>query len=484
MFIMAITAFEKVRRRNYHVTKEKTIYGYDVFWYTHQLYLVALGVLLLHAPRFWMWLMFPALAFLLEKLIRNAHSKEPVNVVAVSEKGGDVIKLVLQKENFHYRAGQYIYLCVPEISKEYHPFTVTSAPEENLFHLHIRCRGDWTRKLRDMLNPNRKDKVEFWSLDSAPKAPKKLGPFGLLGTGLDESDSDGGDRAAPPATDATGSDLDQSAADDTDDGSVASEVADADATTRLSVDEDDSVLRPDTPADVLRRRRYVADSANSDSPRKRLVRAGSNGQILRRNNSAAGPEYMPELIVDGPYGTATEHVFRFDVVLLVGAGIGVTPFVSVMNSIRLQHQGFTRQASDDEDTVFPHHKLRPNHCFFYWVCRDQDEFAWFSPLLEKIEDDSEMRNMFELNTFVTGEVSLEDLPTHEPKKGANKHLKFAGRPNWHRIFKDVAIQFPTHDIGVFLCGPRAIGHELKKACRGHSTRENEGTQFHFFQETF
>lgn len=37
--------------------------------------------------------------------------------------------------------------------------------------------------------------------------------------------------------------------------------------------------------------------------------------------------------IDGPFGTASEDVFRYEVVMLVGAGIGVTPFASILKSV-------------------------------------------------------------------------------------------------------------------------------------------------------
>ncbi len=39
------------------------------------------------------------------------------------------------------------------------------------------------------------------------------------------------------------------------------------------------------------------------------------------------------LAIDGPFGTASEDVFRYEVVMLVGAGIGVTPFASILKSV-------------------------------------------------------------------------------------------------------------------------------------------------------
>ena len=37
--------------------------------------------------------------------------------------------------------------------------------------------------------------------------------------------------------------------------------------------------------------------------------------------------------IDGPFGSASEDVFQYEVSVLVGAGIGVTPFASILKSI-------------------------------------------------------------------------------------------------------------------------------------------------------
>lgn len=42
---------------------------------------------------------------------------------------------------------------------------------------------------------------------------------------------------------------------------------------------------------------------------------------------------FPRMGVDGPFGTASEDVFDYEVSMLVGAGIGVTPFASILKSI-------------------------------------------------------------------------------------------------------------------------------------------------------
>ena len=44
---------------------------------------------------------------------------------------------------------------------------------------------------------------------------------------------------------------------------------------------------------------------------------------------------MPQLAIDGPFGTASEDVFTYPVAVCVGSGIGVTPFASLLKSVWL-----------------------------------------------------------------------------------------------------------------------------------------------------
>ena len=40
---------------------------------------------------------------------------------------------------------------------------------------------------------------------------------------------------------------------------------------------------------------------------------------------------LPRVMVDGPFGSASEDFLNYETVLLVGAGIGVTPFASYVH---------------------------------------------------------------------------------------------------------------------------------------------------------
>ena len=51
---------------------------------------------------------------------------------------------------------------------------------------------------------------------------------------------------------------------------------------------------------------------------------------------------LPKLLVDGPYGAPAQEYQNYDVLLLVGLGIGATPFISILrdllNNTRLEDQ--------------------------------------------------------------------------------------------------------------------------------------------------
>lgn len=54
-------------------------------------------------------------------------------------------------DNFEYKSGQWVRIaCVDLNSNEYHPFTLTSSPNEMTLTLHIRAVGAWTRNIRKL----------------------------------------------------------------------------------------------------------------------------------------------------------------------------------------------------------------------------------------------------------------------------------------------------------------------------------------------
>lgn len=63
---------------------------------------------------------------------------------------------------------------------------------------------------------------------------------------------------------------------------------------------------------------------------------------------------------------------KYSVCVFVGAGIGVTPFASILKSIWYQH-------NKSESS------LSIKKIYFFWICRDTNAFEWFAELLESLE---------------------------------------------------------------------------------------------------
>jgi NADPH oxidase len=70
--------------------------------------------------------------------------------------------------------------------------------------------------------------------------------------------------------------------------------------------------------------------------------------------------------------------------MLVGAGIGVTPFASILKSI------WYRMSHGKQQT-------RLRKVYFFWVCRDFGSFEWFKSLLSAIEA-QDLESRIEIHT--------------------------------------------------------------------------------------
>lgn len=79
-----------------------------------------------------------------------------------------------------------------------------------------------------------------------------------------------------------------------------------------------------------------------------------------------------EIRLDGPYGAPCEHFGEFKYLMLIATGIGVTPMVSILRTIKLQ---MMKAAGKD--------KKPPGYVkiCLYWMNREQRAIEWFIDLL-------------------------------------------------------------------------------------------------------
>ncbi|KAJ9083939.1 hypothetical protein DSO57_1029348 [Entomophthora muscae] len=217
LVLIVVTALSWVRMR-----------WFEVFWYTHHLFAVYFwgfsfhGAYCLVKPdrppfckdggSFYKYWILSGVLYLWERVLRELRGFRNTVVSKVVLHPSNVVEIQMQKDGIKTQAGQWIFLCCPAVSlHQWHPFTLTSAPEEDYISVHVRVVGNFTTALAKTL-------------------------------GCDLGDGDG----------------------------------------------------------------EVGEDVNT---------------------------VLPRVMVDGPFGSASEDVFLYEVAVLVGAGIGVTPFASVLKSI-------------------------------------------------------------------------------------------------------------------------------------------------------
>ena len=133
--------------------------------------------LFFHAPDFWKWSSGPICIYLVEVLYRIlttffGHGKSSIKAAVVFP--SNVTGLVIHRpEGFKFNPGDWVFIKIPKISlMEWHPFTISSAPEEeDYFTLHIRGVGDWTKNLHDFIQTE----YDMQSRGLERKQSKKLG---------------------------------------------------------------------------------------------------------------------------------------------------------------------------------------------------------------------------------------------------------------------------------------------------------------------
>ena len=122
--VMVICSLPFVRKRGL----------FEVFYWTHLLYIPFWILLIIHGPSFYIWFALPGLLFLIEKIVRFYHRLVSYGKTYISSATvfpSRVTHLVIKKPpNFHYHPGDYVFVKIKTIAAfEWHPFTISSAPE-------------------------------------------------------------------------------------------------------------------------------------------------------------------------------------------------------------------------------------------------------------------------------------------------------------------------------------------------------------------
>lgn len=207
---------------------------------------------------------------------------------------------------------------------------------------------------------------------------------------------------------------------------------------------------------------------------------------------------MPYIRIDGPYGAPAEDVFDNEVAILIGTGIGVTPWASILKNI--WHMRLS-----------PNPPKRLRRVEFIWVCKDTTSFEWFQALLSSLEDQTlsmsspganlDGSEFLRIHTYLTQAIDVDTANNivlnsvgaeKDPLTELNTRTNF-GRPDFDRLLvgmrdgilkgaymKGLGQQSKT-DVGVYFCGPNNAAREIKRAC---SKANGGGVKFKFWKEHY
>ncbi|BES91416.1 NADHypothetical protein oxidase [Nesidiocoris tenuis] len=129
--------------------------SFEIFYWTHLMYIPFWILVLLHGPNFWKWFFIPGIIYLIERFLRFIWMRSERGKTYISSGlllPSRVTHLVIKRPpHFDFHPGDYVFVNIPVIAKyEWHPFTLSSAPEqEGYMWLHIRGVGEWTNRLHN-----------------------------------------------------------------------------------------------------------------------------------------------------------------------------------------------------------------------------------------------------------------------------------------------------------------------------------------------
>ncbi|XP_071091375.1 dual oxidase 2-like [Haliotis cracherodii] len=188
---------------------------------------------------------------------------------------------------------------------------------------------------------------------------------------------------------------------------------------------------------------------------------------------------LPKLYLDGPFGEGHQDWYTFDIAVLVGGGIGVTPFASILKDIAFKSQTGAR---------FTCKKV-----YFVWVTRTQKHYEWLVDIIRDVEN-KDKHNIVSVHIFVTQFQQKFDLRTtmlyiceRHFQKVENRSLLTGlravthfGRPEFDEFLNSLHYEHPqVRRVGVFSCGPGPMTNSVQAACSYLNTLEGPSYTHHF-----
>ncbi|KAL8162696.1 hypothetical protein V2J09_014185 [Rumex salicifolius] len=109
----------------------------------------------------------------------------------------------------------------------------------------------------------------------------------------------------------------------------------------------------------------------------------------------------------------TQGYQKYDVLLLVGLGIGATPFISILkdllnNIVKKDEQEdlvsdfYPVPNTTSSNKLSPKQRkpLKTTNVYFYWVTREQGSFDWFKGVMNEVAE-LDQRGVIEMHNYLT-----------------------------------------------------------------------------------
>ncbi|KAJ8772388.1 hypothetical protein K2173_027565 [Erythroxylum novogranatense] len=227
---------------------------------------------------------------------------------------------------------------------------------------------------------------------------------------------------------------------------------------------------------------------------------------LLRADGFQGNNYpnFPRVLIDGPYGAPAQDFGKYEVVLLVGLGIGATPMISIVKDIvsnlKAMEEEEEENAIGNVRNVSPNaHKRRENfktrRAYFYWVTKEQGSFDWFKGVMNEVAE-LDHNHVIELHNYCTSVYEEGDVRSaliamlqslNHAKNGVDvvsgtRVKSHFAKPDWRSVYKRIAVNHTDSRVGVFYCGLPALAKELRHLALDFSHKTS--TKFDFHKENF
>ncbi|CAN8325858.1 unnamed protein product [Cochlearia groenlandica] len=394
-FTLALPWFRRGKLEKLLPGPLKKLASFNAFWYTHHLFVIVYILLIIHGYNLyltkewykkttWMYLAAPVTLYACERLIRAFRSSvRTVRVIKASVYPGNVLTLQMSRpKQFKYMSGQYMFVNCPAVSPfEWHPFSITSSPQDDYLSVHIKSAGDWTKALKGV----------FSEVTSKP----------------------------PPVRD------------------------------------------------------MLPSASNSD---------------------------YPKIMIDGPYGAPAQDYKKYEVVLLIGLGIGATPMISIIKDIinnkeAKEHNQLNQMENGSRQGANKKETFKTQKAYFYWVTREQGSYDWFKNIMNEIAERDKSK-VIELHNYCTSVYEEDDARSalihmlqsiNYAKNGRDivseiRVKSHFAKPNWEEVYKQIALDHPNTNVGVFYCGLPVLTKELRRLALEFTHKTN--TRFSFHKENF